>query len=115
MGSDMNPEIRARWVAALRSGKYEQGTGRLYDGQKMCCLGMLCDVLKDELGLQWAEERKRELSIDNSRINLPRSIADHAGLDDCSGRLPDGRTLVYLNDMERYSFEQIADVIEREL
>jgi hypothetical protein len=43
--SKMNPEVKARWVAALRSGKYAQGAGALRKGDCFCCLGVLCDVL----------------------------------------------------------------------
>jgi hypothetical protein len=32
------------WLAALRSGKYKQGTGRLHYGNKYCCLGVACAV-----------------------------------------------------------------------
>lgn len=46
----MNPIIKQRWVDALRSGNYAQGTGFLRqegDGlpvDKWCCLGVLCDL-----------------------------------------------------------------------
>lgn len=38
----MNPEIKAAWLTALRSGEYRQGKGRLEcsDGS-FCCLGVL--------------------------------------------------------------------------
>lgn len=42
----MNPEIKAKWLTALRSGQYEQTTKALHrkaDGY--CCLGVLCDVV----------------------------------------------------------------------
>ena len=46
---EMNPEIRARWVAALRSGAYEQGTSRLRDASdRRCCLGVLCDLAEQD-------------------------------------------------------------------
>lgn len=32
------------WVAALRSGKYEQGQNVLCDGSRFCCLGVLADL-----------------------------------------------------------------------
>ena len=37
---------RKKWVAALRSGKYKQGKGQLYDNldEKYCCLGVACDL-----------------------------------------------------------------------
>lgn len=42
----MNPEIKAKWLEALRSGNYKQGTGRLRKADNSyCCLGVLCDVI----------------------------------------------------------------------
>jgi hypothetical protein len=38
----MDPEVKAVWIAALRSGKYQQGRG-------FCCHGVLCDLL----GVEW--------------------------------------------------------------
>ena len=44
----MNKEVKALWIAALRSGEYKQGAGRLgytQDGvTKHCCLGVLCEL-----------------------------------------------------------------------
>lgn len=44
----MNQELVEKWLAALRSGKYQQGTQHLCsieNGQKnYCCLGVLLDV-----------------------------------------------------------------------
>jgi hypothetical protein len=42
----MNPEIKAQWLEALRSGKFEQARGLLHvrdDGY--CCLGVLAEVM----------------------------------------------------------------------
>lgn len=42
----MNAEIKGKWVEALRSGKYQQGQGKLCTRDcKYCCLGVLCEVL----------------------------------------------------------------------
>lgn len=59
----VNVEAMRAWVAALRSGEYQQGTGRLttktYDKErdtivtKHCCLGVAC-VLAKEQGLPLA-------------------------------------------------------------
>lgn len=43
---DLSPaEARADWIAALRSGNYQQGTGKLCDttDNTYCCLGVLVD------------------------------------------------------------------------
>jgi hypothetical protein len=44
MPLEMDPEIRARWTAALRSGEIPQVESVLNDGQGRCCLGVLCDI-----------------------------------------------------------------------
>lgn len=46
----MNKEVKAKWIAALRSGNYEQGEGRLHivgrndNPDTYCCLGVLCEL-----------------------------------------------------------------------
>ena len=46
----MNPDIKEKWVAALRSGEYTQGHGKLYNPPEntYCCLGVLCDLYAKE-------------------------------------------------------------------
>lgn len=44
----MDPKVKERWVAALRSGEYEQCWGLLHDlNGRMCCLGVLIDTEED--------------------------------------------------------------------
>lgn len=40
----MDATLKAKWVEALRSGKYEQGPHKLHnkDNNTYCCLGVLC-------------------------------------------------------------------------
>jgi hypothetical protein len=46
----MNKELKAKWVEALRSGKYKQGKGMLRNEKgQFCCLGVLCDITNVEL------------------------------------------------------------------
>lgn len=41
----MDAELKSKWVAALRSGEYKQGTDMLRtDDNCYCCLGVLCDI-----------------------------------------------------------------------
>ena len=53
----MNAEIKKQWLDALRSGKYEQVTDKLYDGRngtiRCCALGVLDDL--SGLG-QWSHD-----------------------------------------------------------
>ena len=43
----MPKELKSKWTEALRSGKYEQGEGVLYDKESdsYCCLGVLCSIV----------------------------------------------------------------------
>lgn len=53
-GSKMDPEIKAKWLDALRSGDYTQGRSFLAvknedtDQFDFCCLGVLCDLAVNE-------------------------------------------------------------------
>lgn len=41
---EMNPAIRDRWVAALRSGQYPQAFNNLRTDDGFCCYGVLCEL-----------------------------------------------------------------------
>jgi len=54
----MDQSIKEKWVEALRSGDYERGEGALRrgyskDSDKYCCLGVLCDIVKEEVEGGW--------------------------------------------------------------
>ena len=115
----MNPEVKAKWVAALRSGEYKQGRGALRNAaDEFCCLGVLCDLSP----FPWLgpPERKMRPSYDiEERPHfltsgyLSEPVAEWAGLVD-TNPVVDGNTLSHLNDTG-CPFDQIADLIEAEL
>lgn len=41
----MQPEWKAKWLDALKSGEYLQGRGRLCVGGQYCCLGVLAEIM----------------------------------------------------------------------
>lgn len=46
----MTADLKAKWIAALRSGAYKKATGQLTkDGRSYCCLGVLCVVAGREV------------------------------------------------------------------
>lgn len=113
MISKMNPEIKNRWTKALRSGKYKQGKGLLRDSEdRYCCLGVLCDVVKSDLGLEW-ESFMGCYSIENYEASLPDTIVKFTGVNSTGyyGKV----RLVLMNDRDGYTFNEIAEVIEKEL
>lgn len=45
----LDPELKTKWVEALRSGKYKQGKYWLRSSKdEFCCLGVLCDVAQTD-------------------------------------------------------------------
>ena len=112
------------WVAALRSGKYNQGRNELlayqnYGVPMFCPLGVACDVYRIETGdgiwQQFEGWSTRRTFVDNAgerRVGfLPNSVTAWLGLDNNSG----GncfKSIPALNDQEGFSFEDIASFIE---
>lgn len=99
----MDAELKAKWVKALRSGKYKQHFGELFpfagrfdagsiaDASAHCCIGVgvLCTGAS-------ADNTTRASVL----LGLTEKQRD---------------ALINLNDEERRSFPEIADYIEREL
>jgi hypothetical protein len=118
----MNPEIRARWTTALRSGNYQQGSGALrektaHNGEKLCCLGVLCVIAEQDGVVTAAFNGLVEDGVDaglwayDGRPDyLPESVKDWAGLT-YANPTSNGRYLANLND-EGWSFARIADAID---
>jgi hypothetical protein len=120
MSLDMNPEIRAQWCAALRSGDYQQARKALYDGEGYCCLGVLCDLAVKagavaERVYTGTENEPGFWQYDGRGDYLPISVREWAGLDDGN---PEVRTrtglepLGILNDENGLTFAEIADLID---
>jgi len=123
----MNPEIKAEWVADLRSGEYKQATGALREGDGYCCLGVLVDIWAKKNDCDWEPDPAKfscrySIKPDGELLPiedvLPDVIAKWAGLD-CDD--PRVRTSVrgevaisYINDVMGYTFNQIADLIEEQ-
>lgn len=95
-----------KWVKALRSGKFKQGTGTLFKETEnsYCCLGVLCAINELDLYgdlLYSGQSESLGMSSDNGK--LPKKYKG-------KGREVD--SLADLNDEGR-SFKQIANIIER--
>ena len=99
----MDAELKAKWVAALRSGTYQQGRLLLHEGGAFCCLGVLWDCS----GKPW--DNKRTGVADYGYDTFDELFCAAFGIP--SER---SRELARMND-DGVSFEVIADYIEREL
>lgn len=105
----MNPEVKAKWVEALRSGNYKQTQGRLKrhkDGEESyCCLGVLCDISPAK---EYEVRSYGGHSTYLGSINQPPHIVlEWAGLG-----YSDVLYLMTLNDISLLSFNVIADIVE---
>ena len=112
----MHKDIANKWTAALRSGQYTQATEYLQKSSGFCCLGVLCDLHREQVGGEWAWGPGGGMSyqpgdsddFDNSLLPVP--VRDWAGL---RGVNPEagGVCLSALND-DGQTFAQLADFID---
>lgn len=115
----MKPEIKQKWVQALRSGKYVKGIERLkkVNGQTQhCCLGVLCELYAQENNnTPWIKEDSKQIFLGKSDW-LPAPVQEWAGLyteDPKTLSAPHGISVI--NDKKETTFEEIAKIIEAEL
>jgi hypothetical protein len=106
----MDAEIKTKWVKALRSGKYKQGSNYLRRGNDFCCLGVLCDIVEPDA---WrpASESDHGVFCHNGGIQILSSeMRERVG-----GMLPIvTEPLMEMNDSGT-PFPEIADYIEKSL
>lgn len=129
----MNPEVKAAWLTALRSGEYTQGRGKLNKGGEFCCLGVLCDIAVKQFDIQVDLEEVAGcgdeeccppvMTYDGQESFPPAAVLDWSGLRNESGILAER---VYVPEAGEYtwalysandlglSFAEIANVIEEQ-
>jgi hypothetical protein len=122
------PEPVQKWIKALRSGEYKQGYNRLASpGDMYCCLGVACELYMKEfpekLSKKWSPLGNYEYYEEGGfpmTGGLPLVVRDWLGLERCNGGYQDKDdidreiSLAHYNDAEKYTFDQIADVIEKD-
>lgn len=120
----MDPDIKGKWLKALRSGEYKQGGGMLHpDPHTYCCLGVLCDLHAKETGGVWVRDGHEDSSYEGMNALLPVSVYQWAGFGD--PEYPNDVDLLvsydghqeYLSTLNDYvlTFAEIADLIEEQL
>lgn len=100
----MNPKLKAKWIEALRSGKYKQTTKVLKDKKGYCCLGVLRELI--DPGSDDADENAQALSEDMCEI---------AGLERYTYKPANVQNIVSKMNDDGQNFLQIADYIEANL
>lgn len=104
----MDAKIKARWIAALRSGEYQQGAGQLHNSHnQFCCLGVLAAISGecawDEAGDAFVGGKQvsssDEFYLRPEFAGLSRDVQ---------------KSLAKMNDNGR-SFTEISDYIEKNI
>lgn len=92
----LDTEVKAKWLAGLRSSKFKQGQGQLHHptNNTYCCLGVLCVVNDKHL---WYKDID-ELFQNTTAWPDPTQVL-----------------LMGMNDIDKKSFSEIATCIEENL
>lgn len=82
----MNEEVKKEWIDRLRSGRYNQTSGKLRREGGFCCLGVLCEIARDKeiVTLEGDEIYSRYVTL-NNRIDAevavpPESVVSFSDL-----------------------------------
>lgn len=97
-----------KWLAALRSGKYKQSKEVLQSIDGYCCLGVACKVLIPKSKMTF----NGKSGLMSGSMPVTQEFAPD-WLVQINGYLP--TRLTNLNDIDNYTFSQIADYVEKEL
>jgi hypothetical protein len=117
----MNSEVKKLWLDALRSGEYVQAYGRLKADKGFCPLGVLCDIaIKNKIGeLKWdcgsiasGDTISTTRSCKRIMGTLPEEVQKWSGIDSVGTFPGKNSNVVKANDSYKYTFEQLADMIE---
>lgn len=101
-----------KWVEALRSGKYKQGTINLCRNNKYCCLGVLCEIAIEN-GLDISRvDNNGNIAFDGDFGGITKKVQEWIGIPSSLG-IYSGRALSSDNDQGK-TFQEIADIIESE-
>jgi hypothetical protein len=83
----MNSEVKAKWLEALRSGRYRQRRHYLHTtDDSFCCLGVLCDLYSLEGKGFWSSHSDCKRLGSNVEV---MSFAKNGNYSTCSADLPD--------------------------
>jgi hypothetical protein len=109
----MNPEVKAKWLEALRSGKYIRTAGELRSPTNgYCCLGVLCDIYDPSKWKQtrgWYTYSSRD--GESSMAYLIQEVRDWSKLSKANQH-----TLSNINDSpDSIEFDRVIDYIEAKL
>lgn len=133
----LKPEVKEKFLTALRSGEYEQGMGALCienaGGKNHCCLGVLTDLAAKEGVVEWSSRTDRNYTrfgifrdgvFEASVLPFEVSMWALEGFDRDAYNRNEGdiyfgigwrESLMAQNDFQSKSFRDIANLVEEYL
>ena len=104
----LDPERKALLVAALRSGEYQQGRGRLYDGIEggYCCYGVACVLAGAEKQFRDGRFFFGDHTASSKPSNLcrfdylPKGVSAWLGILETASDYRDGRIYIQVHDTD---------------
>lgn len=107
----LNKKFKAKWLNALRSGKYAQTKETLADTDGFCCLGVACVVAGIPLNKIGDNALPSDLR-EEDQMKLPPFFreADYAKGKNAEKIV---NKCVNMNDTQNLTFKQIADRLEK--
>ena len=105
MNKPITKTYKAKWITALKSGKYGQTEGFLHDGGNYCAIGVAlhaCNhIPREELDSCTTTD---DISLSDEYDNIPTELLQNSNL---------SNTVMKFNDDDNYTFKWIADWIEK--
>lgn len=111
----MNKDVKKKWLAALRSGKYTKGVSKLHQSRSdnteiYCCLGVLCELAVDEGIIDPPDKEDYGIYFyQEQSAFLPMEVLKWAGLKNTTQK-----NLAVLNDNSQ-TFDPIIRKISKNL
>jgi hypothetical protein len=104
----MPKESLANWLAALRSGEYDQCAGRLKSEGRYCCLGVLQEVVSGRIVAAEDEEVPADSWLAEHRVDFRTDL----GISSPYPYLPSLQLAATEANDTGKTFAEIADAIE---
>lgn len=130
MRKECNRGNMRKFIEALECGQYEQGSGRLRQGDRFCCLGVACDLaMKNGVEMKIRKDAPA-VSCGNPQCTacgdegqtwvyeydmgyLPVAVQEWLGID-TQNPILSGCTATWWNDHEKASFTSIGQLFRHE-
>ena len=100
----MDKDFVKKWIEALRSGKYEQGKGKLFKDNFYCCLGVAGICAQIPLSEMYDKDSFFYPKF-KKYPDLPKELSESVL----------GNKLAIMNDCDEMSFNEIANYLEENL